>query len=108
LRVIGTGTVGGTTVGVFGTLDGATGDLDVPAGVVGCWQAAARDANDPDHDTRWDAVVSGELIAIDLLTGDRDAGAADDRSVRDRAAGQCDVWLTSVVRRWSIDGPRIG
>jgi len=88
LRVIGTGTVGGATEGVIGTLDGATRDLDVSARVVGSWQAAARDVNDPDRDTRWDAVVLGELIAIDLLVWGPGCRAAHDQTVRDRAAGR--------------------
>lgn len=80
----------------------------VSPGVVGCWQGAIRDVADPDHDALLQAITSGDLIAVDLLYGDRDAGPRSiSRFVLEQPDG-ADQWLTSVVPRWSIDGPHIG
>jgi hypothetical protein len=55
-----------------------------------------------------DAIASGDLIGVDLLYGDRDAGQRSiSRFVVERPEG-AEEWLTSVVRHWSLDSPRIG
>ena len=84
-----------------------TRDLYVSPGIVGFWQGAIRDPRDVEHDALRDAVASGALFAVDLLYGDRDAGQQTiTRFVLERPGDGHD-WLTSAVRHWSIDGPRI-
>jgi len=83
-------------------------DMYVSPGVVGFWQGAIRDTTDPEYDAARDAIVSGRLIGVDPLYGDRDAGQRSiSRFVLERPDGG-EEWLTSVVRHWSIDGPHIG
>jgi len=53
-----------------GSLRSQTRDLHLSPGIVGFWQGALRDPQDPEPDALCDAVTSGALFAVDLLYGD--------------------------------------
>jgi hypothetical protein len=83
-------------------------DLYISPGIVGFWQGAVRDPQDPEHDLLRDTVASGAFFAVDLLYGDRDAGQWTISRFLLERPGDRDDWLPSVARHWSIDGQGLG
>jgi hypothetical protein len=85
-----------------------TRDLYIPAGDVGFWQAAIRDAEDPLRGPLEAAIAIGDGISIDVLYGDHEGGqrtitrfflsprihAADDEPW---------MWTCAVVRHLNLD-----
>jgi hypothetical protein len=84
-----------------------TRDLYVPAGDVGIWQGALRDASETAYSEVVQAIETREPLTIDLLYSDQASGqrtisrftivpAGDDRT----------QWLLSVGRHWYLDRER--
>ena len=89
-----------------------TRDLYVPAGDIGIWQGALRDASDPAYREVVEAIESREPLTIDLLYSDQVGGQ---RTISrftivpsGRDDGQGPVWLLSVGRHWYLDRERPG
>jgi hypothetical protein len=87
-------------------------DLYIPAGDVGLWQGALRDASDPQHDEIADAIARREPVVVELLYSDQVGGQRTISRfnlipvVQD---GDGEVrWLTSGIHHWYLDraGPR--
>ncbi|HYB26752.1 MAG TPA: hypothetical protein VEF89_09080 [Solirubrobacteraceae bacterium] len=87
-------------------------DLYIPAGDIGLWQGAIRDASDPQHREIADAIARREPVAVELLYSDQvgeqrtisrfsliPVGSEDGEDVR---------WAVSGNRHWYLDraGPR--
>ncbi|HUA43894.1 MAG TPA: hypothetical protein VMA77_01625 [Solirubrobacteraceae bacterium] len=87
-------------------------DLYIPAGDIGLWQGAIRDASDPQYREIADAIARRESIAVELLYSDQVGGqrtisrfslvpspSEDDEEVK---------WAVSGNRHWYLDhaGPR--
>jgi hypothetical protein len=92
-------------------------DLYVPAGDIGFWQGAIRDASDAQYPSLKQAVETRDSIIVDLLYGDHEGGqrtitrfrlaAFDVEAPSDPQATQRDPnqrWCT-VIRHWNLDGP---
>jgi hypothetical protein len=79
-------------------------DLYVPPGDAGFWQAAFRDAADPQYDDACKAVASRNQMTVDILYGDHDGGqrVVTRFGLQPR---QDQGWLISVNRHWNIDRP---
>jgi len=79
-----------------------TRDIYVPAGDVGIWQGAYRDAADATFTAARDAIEERRTITIDLLYGDHEG---DQRTVSRfvLAPGDDNQWLASVSRHWNLD-----
>jgi hypothetical protein len=79
-------------------------DLYIPAGEVGVWRGAIRDADDRDLATMIEAIEDRGRIFVDLLYGDYEGGQRtiarfgllidDDEEAR----------FANVLRYWSVDG----
>jgi hypothetical protein len=80
-----------------------TRDIYVPAGDIGFWQGAVREADDPVRDALRDAVEGRHAIGIDVLYGDHEGGQ---RTISRFALLPIreSEWLTSVARHWRVDG----
>jgi hypothetical protein len=81
-----------------------TRDLYIPAGDVGFWQAAVRDANDADYPALLDAIEGRHPFIVDVLYGDHESG----RRTISRftiTPGSDTRWLCSVARHWNLDQP---
>jgi hypothetical protein len=77
-------------------------DLYIPAGDVGFWQAALRDADDEMREGIDTAHAKGDRITVDLLYGDHEGGQrAVTRFVLTPSDG---IWIPGVVRHWRLDG----
>ena len=81
-----------------------TRDLYVPAGDVGFWQAAIRDASDPDHGWLQEHIAGSTLFLVELLYSDHEGGQ---RAIGlfTLAPGEEHHWICSVVRHWNLDRP---
>jgi len=79
-------------------------DLYVPAGNVGYWQAAIRDASDPDHGWLQEHITNRTLFLVELLYSDHEGGQ---RAIGlfSLAPGEEHHWLCSMVRHWNVDRP---
>jgi len=86
-------------------------DILIAPNDVGFWQAAFRDAADPQYDEAADAVRKGGVLTIDVLYGDHEGGQ---RAISRFLLRRPDVqqrpdqeppWLASVVRHWNVDRP---
>ena len=79
-------------------------DLYVPAGNVGYWQAAIRDASDPDHGWLQEHITERTLFLVELLYSDHEGGQ---RAIGlfSLAPGEEDHWLCSMARHWNLDRP---
>jgi hypothetical protein len=84
-----------------------TRDLYVAPGDVGFWQAAIRDANDPDYNWLSRSITDAHAFTIDLLYGDNEGGQRTmtrfgmiplqlDEQTR---------WYPSTARHWNLDRP---
>ena len=87
-------------------------DLYIPAGDVGLWQGAIRDADDPQHREIADAIARNEPLAVELLYSDQ---AGEQRTISGynlvpfaREEGEEVSWMVSGTRHWYLDraGPR--
>lgn len=86
---------------------GQTRDLFIPAGDIGLWQGALRDADDPSHGQIADALARREPISIDLLYSDHAGRQRTISRFTMIPAGDAG-WIASVTRHWYLDraGPR--
>jgi hypothetical protein len=82
-----------------------TRDIYVPPGDDGFWQAAIRQADDPDRPRVAAALVSDQpLVIVDLLYGDQEGGQRTiSRFTIGRHPAQEQDWIGSVVRHWYLD-----
>jgi hypothetical protein len=79
-----------------------TRDLYIPAGGMGFWQGALRDADDPMRPGIDEAFDAGELFFVDLLYGDHEGGQRQiSRFVLSRNPEG--AWLAGVVRHWRLE-----
>jgi hypothetical protein len=81
-----------------------TRDLYVPPGGVSFWQAAIRDADDPDRGAVQDVIRERRVLPLDLLYGDHEGGqrAISRFSMVPREGDGADR-LCIVVRHWNVD-----
>lgn len=79
-----------------------TRDLYVPAGDLGFWQGAIRDAEDPMFDVARQAILARQPMTIDLLYGDHEGGQRTITrfGILPRDDGR---WIASVGRHWNLD-----
>ncbi len=80
-------------------------DLYVPAGDVGFWQGAIRQADDPFAAGLAEAIDERRRLTLDLLYGDHEGGQRTITRfgiIPDEEAGG---WLAAVGRHWNLDGP---
>jgi hypothetical protein len=84
-----------------------TRDLYIPAGDIGLWQGALRDASDPAHREVSDAINRREPISVELLYSDQVGAQRTITRFNVIPAGE-DRWLATVGRYWYLDrsGPR--
>jgi hypothetical protein len=82
-------------------------DILIAPSDIGFWQAAFRDASDPQFEQAIAAVRSREMLTVDILYGDHEGGqrAISRFTLQPRGDDDKPVWLTSVVRHWNIDRP---
>ena len=87
-------------------------DLYIPAGDIGLWQGAIREADDPQHREIADAISHNEPLAVELLYSDQ-VGAQ--RTISRFSLiphvsedGDAVSWMVSGIRHWYLDhaGPR--
>jgi hypothetical protein len=80
-----------------------TRDLYIPAGDVGFWQGAVRDAEDPYRLQLHAAVAAHDRLTIDILFGDHEGGQ---RTIaRFVLTPVDDGYLFSSSRYWNVDQP---
>lgn len=81
-------------------------DLYVPPGDVAFWQAAIRDAGDPDAATVRAAIAERHHLLVDVLYSDHDGQqrVISRFTLSPPPEGRPD-WLCSVVRHWHLDRP---
>ena len=79
-------------------------DIYIPAGDMGFWQGAFRDASDPQFAAARDAVTARRPMAVELLYGDYEGGQRVISRFAVIPAGD-DRWLATVSRHWNIDRP---
>jgi len=79
-----------------------TRDIYVPAGDIGFWQGAYRDADEDSYRAADEAISGSKAITIDLLYGDHEG---DQRTVSRfvLALGDDDQRMASVSRHWNLD-----
>lgn len=77
-------------------------DLYVPAGEIGFWQAAIRDAGDPLYDPLVAAIKERRNLIVDILYGDFESGQ---RTISRflLSSGHEEQWLCAVARHWFLD-----
>ncbi|MDP9296878.1 MAG: hypothetical protein M3O88_09335 [Actinomycetota bacterium] len=79
-------------------------DLYVPSGDIGFWQAAIRDAADPEYPGLSEAISERRIFTVELLYSDHEGGQrAIGRFVL--APGEAEQWICSVARHWNLDRP---
>jgi hypothetical protein len=81
-----------------------TRDLYIPGGDVGFWQAAIRDADDPEYAELVQHVRSRELFLIELLYTDHE-GQQPSITLFVVAPYDDAGWYCSAVRHWNLDRP---
>ncbi len=79
-----------------------TRDLYVPAGDLGFWQGAFREANDPLFIEARAGIGAGRHLTVDLLYGDHEGGqrTISRFTLIPRPDGR---WLAAVSRHWNLD-----
>jgi hypothetical protein len=82
-----------------------TRDLYVPAGDIGFWQGAMRDAGDDAFDAAQDAVRTRRPFTIDVLYGDHEGGQRVISRFTMNPRKEGGEWVASVARHWNIDRP---
>jgi hypothetical protein len=81
-----------------------TRDLYIPAGGIGFWQGAIREADDEMRAGIDEAYAADEQLIVDMLYGDHDGGQRQmSRFILSRR--EDGSWLTGVIRHWRVDGP---
>jgi hypothetical protein len=84
-----------------------TRDLYVPAGDIGVWQGAIRDASDSAYAEVAEAIDAREPVTIDLLYSDQVGGQRTISRFTIVPADQDETrWLVSVGRHWYLDRAR--
>jgi hypothetical protein len=84
-----------------------TRDLYIAASDIGFWQAAIREADDPDYPGLRTCVQKAEPFTIEVLYGDHEGGQ---RTITrfgmiPRIVGDDTKWFPSVARHWNLDRP---
>jgi hypothetical protein len=84
-----------------------TRDLYIATGDMGFWQAAIREADDPDYAGLRACVQNQEAFTIELLYGDHEGGQ---RTITrfgmiPRQSGGETKWFPAVARHWNVDRP---
>lgn len=88
-----------------GTFRMQTRDLYIPVSDTGFWQAAFRDADDPEYGAALDAIKGRVPVTIDLLYGDHEGGQrVISRFSLTPRNDEENSWLPSAVRHWNVDG----
>lgn len=84
-----------------------TRDLYIASGDIGFWQAALREADDPDYPGLRTRIQKVEPFTIELLYGDHEGGQ---RTITrfgmiPRDTGEGTKWFPAVARHWNLDRP---
>jgi hypothetical protein len=84
-----------------------TRDLYIAPGDIGFWQAAIREAGDPDYSELSRDIVSARGFTIDVLYGDHEGGQ---RTITrfgmiPLQTGDDTKWFPNVARHWNLDRP---
>jgi hypothetical protein len=79
-------------------------DLYVPTGDIGFWQAAFRDAHDPEYAQARQAVEARQPWTVELLYGDHEGGQRVVTRFTALPRGD-DQWIATSSRHWNIDRP---
>lgn len=84
-----------------------TRDLYIAPGDIGFWQAAIREAGDPDYAALSRDISGVQGFTIDLLYGDHEGGQ---RTITrfgmiPRQDGDVTRWFPNVARHWNLDRP---
>jgi hypothetical protein len=80
-------------------------DILIAPGDIGFWQAAFRDASDPQYDQAVGAVKANDVLLIDVLYGDNEGGQRAITRMTLQRSGEDHPWLASAVRHWNVDRP---
>jgi hypothetical protein len=84
-----------------------TRDIYIPAGDVGMWQGAIREADDPDYVSLTTLIRDVRPFTLELLYGDHEGGQ---RTITrfgmiPRRDGDEPLWFLAVARHWNLDRP---
>jgi hypothetical protein len=82
-----------------------TRDLYVAPADVGFWQAAFRDAEDPQRAGLVQAVKSRQPVTVDVLYGDYEGGQRLISRFLMQPRGDTGTWIVSVSHHWNLDRP---
>jgi hypothetical protein len=82
-----------------------TRDLYVAPADVGFWQAAFRDAEDPQRAGVVQAVKSRQPVTVDVLYGDYEGGQRLISRFLMQPRGDTGTWIVSVSHHWNLDRP---
>lgn len=84
-----------------------TRDLYIPAGDIGFWQGAIRDADDPDYDFLCATVRAEEHFTLELMYGDHEGGQRTITrfGMTPRRDQEGPLWFPSVAQHWNLDRP---
>ena len=85
-----------------------TRDLYIAPGDIGFWQAAIRDAGDPDYAALSRDIGDSRPFTIEVLYGDAEGGQRTITRfgmIPVRAADEQTKWYPSVARHWNLDRP---
>ncbi len=80
-------------------------DILIAPGDIGFWQAAFRDAADPQYDQAITAIKSNDVLLIDVLYGDQEGGQRAMTRMTLQRADETHPWMASAVRHWNVDRP---
>jgi len=78
-------------------------DILIAPGDIGFWQAAFRDADDPQYDQAVSAIKSDEVLFIDVLYGDQEGGQRAMTRMTLQRIDETHPWLASPIRHWNVD-----
>jgi hypothetical protein len=79
-------------------------DLYIPAGEVGVWRGAIRNADDRDLSTMISAIEDRDRIYVDLLYGDYEGGQRTIARFGLLIDGDEEPRFANVLRYWTVDG----
>jgi hypothetical protein len=82
-----------------------TRDLYIAPNDTGFWQAAIRDADDPEHDRLAKAIQGEQAMTVDLLYGDQEGGQRTISRFGIFPADGGSSWMCSNSRHWNLDRP---
>lgn len=82
-----------------------TRDLYVAPADAGFWQAAFRDAEDPQRAGVVQAVKSRQPVTVDVLYGDYEGGQRLISRFLMQPRGDTGTWIVSVSHHWNLDRP---